>query len=89
MTSLEVRTALNDAGVREACEAITELLLKAGRVAIRDFGIFELHQQKARRARNPRTGGRVNVPAKVVVKFKPAKALRRRTEQLPGVPDGA
>ena len=51
--------------------------------ALDGFGIFELQRRSARRARNPRTGERLDVPAKVVVKFRPAKALKEHAEQLP------
>jgi nucleoid DNA-binding protein len=37
-----------------------------------------LQTRKARRARNPRTGARIDVPAKIVVKFTPAGALKRQ-----------
>jgi len=86
MTTSEVKVALADAGVRGAFEVVAEILLKQGRVEIDGFGIFELKRRSARRARNPRTGDRLDVPAKVVVKFRPAKALKEHAEQLPDVP---
>jgi nucleoid DNA-binding protein len=68
---------------------VTQLLMKQGRVEIDGFGTFELHQRKARRGRNPRTGELIILPAKVTVRFKPAAALKRSAANLSGVPDGA
>jgi nucleoid DNA-binding protein len=48
------------------------------RVEIDGFGTFELFRRKARTARNPRTGARVDVPPRTVVRFKPASLLRNR-----------
>jgi nucleoid DNA-binding protein len=90
VTTPELSGALGgDDAVRRAFEAVAAVLLKKGRVEIDGFGAFELQKRKARRARNPRTGERIDLPAKVVVKFKPASALKRQAEQLPDVPGGA
>jgi nucleoid DNA-binding protein len=88
MTTSQLNAALGGADVKRVFDVITEALLKDGQVEIEGFGTFELHQQKARKARNPRTGAALTVPAKVVVKFKPTRALKRGAEQLPGVPNG-
>lgn len=53
-----------------------ELELRAGHeVHLSGFGSFSILNKKARKARNPQTGAEVDVPAKRVVKFKPATAL--------------
>jgi nucleoid DNA-binding protein len=51
-----------------------------GRVVIPDFGIFELRRRRPTRARNPRTGERIEIPARTVVRFKPAATLKTRAE---------
>ena len=89
MTADEMRAELAAADAQRAFEVVAELLMKEARVAIRDFGIFELHRRKARRTRNPRNGDPIEVPAKVVVKFKPAKTLKLRAEQHPRPASGA
>jgi len=43
-----------------------------------DFGTFQVMQRKARRAVNPQTGERLDIPAKNVVRFKAGKGLRER-----------
>jgi integration host factor subunit beta len=51
--------------------------LKAGdKIEIRGFGSFRIRQRKPRIGRNPKTGERVDVPAKRVPYFKPSKELR-------------
>jgi nucleoid DNA-binding protein len=88
MTTPELKDAAGGA-VPPAFEAVAAVLLKKGRADIDGFGTFELRKRKPRVARNPRTGARIELPAKVVVKFKPARALKRQAEQLPDVPRGA
>lgn len=51
--------------------------LKAGdRIEIRGFGSFRTRQRKPRIGRNPKTGTRVDVPAKKIPYFKPSKELK-------------
>ena len=47
-----------------------------GKVTLVGFGTFSIVQRKARKARNPKTGEPIDVPAKTVPKFKPSKALK-------------
>lgn len=47
-----------------------------GELDLPGFGKFKVKETKARVARNPRTGEKVNVPAKNKVTFKAAKALK-------------
>jgi integration host factor subunit beta len=51
--------------------------LKSGdKIEIRGFGSFRTRQRNARTGRNPKTGAKVDVPAKRVPFFKPSKELR-------------
>ena len=51
--------------------------LKAGdKIEIRGFGSFRTRQRKPRIGRNPKTGSRVDVPAKKIPYFKPSKELK-------------
>jgi len=68
-------------------DAIVETLLEAGRIELRNFGVFEVKQRKARKARNPRTGDRVDVPPKFVVTFKPGKEMEERVRQMTHLPE--
>lgn len=68
-------------------DAIVETLLEDRRIELRNFGVFEVKQRKARKARNPRTGDKVDVPPKNVVTFKPGKEMEERVRQLPDLPE--
>jgi nucleoid DNA-binding protein len=72
--------------VQQTFDAIVETLLEVGRIELRNFGVFEVKQRKARKARNPRTGDRVDVPPKNVVTFKPGKEMEERVRQMTHVP---
>jgi nucleoid DNA-binding protein len=66
-------TALIVDGMLEAlCRALTE----GKHIEIRGFGTFKVRERRARRARNPRSGAEVMVPAKIVPVFKPSKELK-------------
>ena len=56
-------------------------LCRQEKVELRGFGSFKHRQRRARVGRNPRTGDRVEVPAKVVPYFKPGKDLRQLVNQ--------
>lgn len=73
--------------VQETFDAIVETLLEDGRIELRNFGVFEVKQRKARKARNPRTGEKVDVPPKNVVTFKPGKEMEERVRKLTHLPN--
>ena len=56
-------------------DAIIDTLIEEGRIELRNFGVFEVRQRKARKARNPRTGESVEVKSKNVVTFQPGKEM--------------
>ena len=68
--------------VQKTFDAIVETLVEEGRIELRNFGVFEVKERAARKARNPRTGQRVDVPAKYVVTFKPGKEMEERVRLL-------
>jgi integration host factor subunit beta len=72
--------------VQQTFDAIVETLLETGRIELRNFGVFEVKQRKARKARNPRTGDKVDVPPKNVVTFKPGKEMEERVRNLKHLP---
>ena len=67
-------------------ESIVNTLLEEGRIELRNFGVFEVKQRKARKARNPRTGEKVDVPPKNVVTFKPGKEMEEKVRKLKKIP---
>ena len=68
--------------VQKTFDAIVETLVGEGRIELRNFGVFEVKKRAARKARNPRTGDRVDVPEKFVVTFKPGKEMEEKVRQL-------
>jgi nucleoid DNA-binding protein len=68
-------------------DAIVETLIEDAdhRIELRNFGVFEVKQRKARKARNPRTGEKVDVPPKNVVTFKPGKEMEERVRKITNV----
>ena len=61
-------------------EIIDELGM-GNRLEFREFGVFEIKERAARKAQNPRTLQKVEVPAKRVVKFKVGRMMKERVSQ--------
>ena len=61
--------------VQMTFDSIIETLAADGRIELRNFGVFEVKRRQGRKARNPRTGQEVFVPARNVVTFKPGKIM--------------
>jgi len=68
-------------------DAIVDTLVEDARIELRNFGVFQVKRRKARKARNPRTGDKVEVPPKNVVTFKPGKEMEERVRQMTNVPE--
>jgi integration host factor subunit beta len=75
-------------------DSIVRSLGGEDKVEIRGFGSFRTRQRQSRVGRNPKTGARVEVPAKKIHFFKPSKELKdvvnaggKLAEQNPGPPD--
>ena len=57
-------------------EGIVKSLRSGDKIEIRGFGSFRTRHRNARMGRNPKTGERVDVPAKDIPYFKPSKELK-------------
>ena len=68
--------------VQKTFDAIVDTLVEEGRIELRNFGVFEVKRRAPRKARNPRTGAKVDVPEKFVVTFKPGKHMEQRVREL-------
>jgi nucleoid DNA-binding protein len=75
--------------IRRVLDGITEALVNEGRLELRNFGVFEVKGRRPRRARNPRTGEAVDVPARRVVTFKAGREMGERVGRLAKVPGRA
>ena len=69
-----------DLSVKMILDAMTEALAKGDRIEIRGFGSFSLNYRPPRTGRNPKSGVKVQVPAKYVPHFKAGKELRERVD---------
>jgi integration host factor subunit beta len=56
--------------------SIIQSLQKGEKIEIRGFGSFRTRQRRGRVGRNPKTGAKVEVPAKKIPFFKPSKELK-------------
>ena len=72
--------------LKKDLEKFTDIILKeikntlkrGERVELRGFGIFSSKTQKARISRNPKTGEKINTPAKKTIHFKMSKDLFKK-----------
>jgi len=69
--------------VQSILDTVLETLAAEGRLELRNFGVFEVQRRAAYKARNPRTGARVDVPEKHVVTFKPGLVMQQRLAHGP------
>ncbi|OGF98090.1 MAG: hypothetical protein A2Z06_03540 [Candidatus Glassbacteria bacterium RBG_16_58_8] len=65
-------------------QAVRQALSNGQNIEIRGFGSFKVRNRRARKARNPRTGQGVDVPARMVPTFKPSKELKDMVERSHG-----
>src|SRR5262245_3581002 len=77
--------------VRTAIQAFLDQIIgelaKGNRLEFRDFGVFETKLRAARRAQNPKTLERVDVPPRRTVKFKVGHLMREALDS--NMPAGA
>lgn len=66
--------------VKVILDAMAGALMRGGRIEIRGFGSFSLNYRPPRTGRNPKSGDKVQVPAKHVPHFKAGKELRERVD---------
>lgn len=81
------RSAMTQAQTAEivqfTLEAIAEAIASEGRLELRNFGVFEVKWRRARKARDPRDGATMDVPARNVVAFRAGRALDDAIAELP------
>ena len=62
--------------VNTVFQSITDSLAEGDKVELRGFGSFRIRERNSRVGRNPKSGEKVDVPAKKVPFFKAGKELR-------------
>lgn len=80
ITAISIKANLSKKDAAAALTALTDVITEAlkaeDKLAIPSLGTFELRERAARTGKNPRTGEKVEISAKRVPAFKPAKALK-------------
>lgn len=66
----------SEAAVETIFESIISALQGDDKIEIRGFGSFRTRERRGRTGRNPKTGAKVDVPAKKIPFFKPSKELK-------------
>src|SRR6476646_4301346 len=72
----ELKRSDSESIVETIFESIIDALQKGDKIEIRGFGSFRTRQRRGRIGRNPKTGEKVEVPAKKIPFFKPSKELK-------------
>ena len=76
------QTGVTKVVAKEVIQAFLDMIITeladGNRLEFREFGVFETKERAARRAQNPRTLEKVQVPAKRIVKFKVGRMMRKK-----------
>jgi integration host factor subunit beta len=67
--------------VNTVFQSITDSLAEGDKVELRGFGSFRIRERNARVGRNPKSGEKVEVPAKKVPFFKAGKELKELVDE--------
>ena len=62
--------------IKAFTDAVSEELVKGGKIQLVGFGTFEVAERAAREGRNPKTGETMKIAACKAPKFKAGKALK-------------
>lgn len=62
--------------IKAFTDAVSEELVKGGKIQLVGFGTFEVAERAAREGRNPKTGETMPIAASKTLKFKAGKALK-------------
>lgn len=64
-------------------ETLTDILSTGEDVRFIGWGTFEIIERKKRKGRNPKTGEKISIPSKKIVKFKLGKKLKESVNIKP------
>jgi len=73
--SAEISKAAAEMALNGMLAAVTGALADGDKVTLVGFGTFSTVKRSARKAKNPQTGAMIDIPEKVVAKFKPGSKL--------------
>lgn len=81
INEIAAKANLNKVRAKAALDAMLESMSQAlaneDRIQLIGFGTFQVNEMKERMGVNPRTKEKLVIPARKVVKFKPAEGLGR------------
>ena len=80
----EVTKKHSEAIVNTVFDSIVQALQRDDKIELRGFGSFRIRQRRSRQGRNPKTGDKVDVPAKRIPYFKPGKELKELINSAAG-----
>ena len=83
--TLKLPAGKAEAIVNTIFDSMVKALERGEGIEIRGFGSFRTRQRKPRTGRNPKTGEKVDVPAKKIPFFKPSKELKDLVNE--GIPE--
>ena len=72
--------------VETVFDIIKETLQREDKILVSGFGDFVIRNKKARRGRNPQTGGNIEITPRRILRFKPSLVLKASLN-LPGNPE--
>ncbi len=73
--SADISKAAAEKSLNGMLAAVTGALSDGDKVTLVGFGTFSTVERSKRKAKNPRTGEMIKIPAKTVAKFKPGSKL--------------
>jgi DNA-binding protein HU-beta len=86
IAQIAVESDLTKAQAQKALESVIasifKTLKKNARLPIFGLGVFEVIKRPKRTGRNPRTGEKLNIKSRKVVRFRPAKALKEAVNSV-------
>jgi integration host factor subunit beta len=74
--SMDISKKHTEIVVNTIIDSIISTLKEGEKVELRGFGSFKIRDRQARVGRNPKTGEKVDIPAKKIPCFKPGKELK-------------
>jgi integration host factor subunit beta len=66
--------------IQHFLDEVMDGLCSGSRLEFRDFGVFSVQHHAARIGQNPRTMEKVQVPARISVKFKPGRIMKMKVQ---------
>jgi len=82
ISAIVAKTNLTKVDAKKALDAFIEVsgetLKKGDKLTLVGFGSFAVAKRNARNGRNPRTGAKIKIVAKKVVKFRPGRDISKK-----------